>query len=251
MPALECRSGHLNDEEWRYCSECGALLHGEPEESRPEPAPGRPTAHPATLFDRLEHEYVFALAIVFVALAIAATSFVVVLEHHSSGAAAKVASQGSTPVSGTAGGNVKAEALAVNQLLVAGKGDRSSVQAAVAAIASCADVPGAERSLLSAASGRERLVSELGQLDLSALPTSMVDDLISSWLNSIDSDMSYAEWGKDKQAAGCSPNDYADPNYQSAVITDGRASTSKGAFLALWDPLAQRDGLPAWQESQL
>lgn len=254
MPAL-CPSGHANEPQWHYCVECGVPLHGsgseQPTGPSPPVAPVAPvapeTADPA---DRPGREYLFALVILLVALAVAGSTFAFVLGHRPSALVSRHAPRSPSHAAAQTG-DPRPAAVAVNRLLVASEGNRSSVQQAVGQIASCTDVAGAVHVLQVAATNREQLISKLGGLDLSALPASMVDDLTSSWLISLDSDISYARWGQDEDRGGCTAGDYADSNYRAATNTDGQASTSKAAFLALWDPLAQSNGLPQWQSSQI
>jgi ferredoxin len=245
MPVLRCPSGHANEPHWHYCIECGACLDGPPTGVDP---PGPPA--PAPEVPRPGREYVVALVILLVALAVAGATFAYVLGQRPSAlTSSAVPRPGASARRSSA--DPRSAAVAVNRLLVESEASRSAVQQAVSQIASCSDVPGAVHSLQAAASDREQLFTALGGLHLSGLPASMVDDLTSAWLNSLDSDLSYATWGEDEEANGCTPDDLADPNYQAAVTTDGRASRSKVAFLALWNPLAQSDGLPQWQASQI
>jgi hypothetical protein len=261
MPLSVCPSGHANESQWRYCIECGVPLHGAGTEAAASPASqeSRPaTGGPPASSDPLDdveppgREYLIALVILLVALAVAVATFAFVLRHHDSALASNRATRtASHQNGGTSTGDPRSAAVAVDRLLVESEGNRSSVQQAVGQIASCADVTAAVQALQVAAADREQLLTKLGGLDLSALPRSMVDDLTGSWLSSLDSDISYARWGQDENQSGCTADDYSDPNYQAAIGTDSQASASKVAFLALWDPLAQTNGLPQWQSSQI
>ncbi len=261
MSLSVCPSGHANESQWRYCIECGVPLDGAgtqdpagtPSQGAPPPSQLLESSGPVDDTDDHGREYLVALVILLVALAVAGATFAFVLRHHSSALASNGVSTPSSHRAGTTGGtgDPRQAAVAVDRLLVASEGNRSSVQQAVGQIASCADVTGAVHTLQAAAADREQLLTKLGGLDLSALPRSMVDDLTGSWLSSLDSDISYARWGQDENRSGCTAGDYADPNYRAAMSTDNQASASKGAFLALWDPLAQSNGLPQWQSSQI
>ena len=257
MPAVVCPSGHANEPRWRYCIECGVPLQEAgalaPTGSGSVWSERQRSTETSEAADGPGREYLVALVILLVALALAGATFAFVLRHRSSVQSSNHAVRSSSHQLGASGGagDPRAAGIAVNRLLVASEGNRSSVQQAVGQIASCADVTGAVHSLQVAAADREQLISKLGGLDLSALPTSMVDDLTSSWLNSLDSDVSYSRWGLDEGRRGCITGDFSDSNYQAAVETDGQASTSKTAFLTLWDPLAQSNGLPEWQSSEI
>ncbi len=142
---------------------------------------------------------------------------------------------------------------ALTALLTQSSGSRSQVQTATVAIASCGDLAGAQSALTAAQSARQTLLSQLGQLDLTALPHSaaVIASLTNAWQSSANSDGSYAQWAADEQAKPCVPNDSADPGYQSALVADGHASTAKQQFTSMWNPVATSLGLPPWQPSQL
>lgn len=143
-------------------------------------------------------------------------------------------------------------ARSLDNLLVQNEQNRSSVQDAASQIASCGDVTGAATALHERAVFRTGLLAELSDLDLRALPDSgaLVSELRAAWQSSAASDESYARWGSD-ETPKCTPDDYADPNYQAAEGTDGEATTAKRAFAAQWDGIAPAYGLPQWQAGQL
>ncbi len=64
------------------------------------------------------------------------------------------------------------QAQTLSALISQSSNNRSQVGAATAAIASCGDLVGAQSTLSAAQASRHTLVSQLGQLDLSALPQS-------------------------------------------------------------------------------
>ena len=141
---------------------------------------------------------------------------------------------------------------ALTALLSQSSGSRSQVGTATAAIAACGDLAGAQSTLTAAAASRQTLVSQLGQLDLSALPHSsaLTTALTDAWQSSASSDAAYAQWAADEQAKTCVPNDTTDPSYQSALADDGHASTAKAQFTSLWNPTAATLGLQQWEPNQ-
>jgi hypothetical protein len=106
--------------------------------------------------------------------------------------------------------------------------------------------------LTAAQASRQALVSQLTQLDLSALPQSsaLTDALTNAWQSSASSDGAYAQWAADEQTKTCVPNDTSDPSYQTALADDGHASTAKDQFSTLWNPIALSLGLQQWQPNQ-
>ena len=141
---------------------------------------------------------------------------------------------------------------ALTALLSQSSGSRSQVGSATAAIAACGDLTGAQSTLTASQSSRQALVSQLGQLDLSALPQSsaLTSALTTAWQSSAASDGAYAQWAADEQAKTCVPNDTTDPSYQSALADDGHASTAKAQFTSLWNPTAATLGLQQWEPNQ-
>ena len=103
-----------------------------------------------------------------------------------------------------------------------------------------------------AARSRQNLLSQLAALPgRSALPGQMRRALTGAWQASVDADRDYAQWARDELSHGCTVNDHADPSYQAATGPDNRATAGKKAFAPLWDSLAARYGLPAYQWNQL
>jgi hypothetical protein len=195
-----------------------------------------------------------AVAVIAVAVALVATS-----SSPSSDAPATVpavAPSTTVPPTTSTSTTLSPQALSQGQALTAllsqSSGSRSQVGSATAAIAACGDLAGAQSTLAAAEASRQTLVSQLGQLDLSALPHSsaLTTALTDAWQSSASSDGAYAQWAADEQAKTCVPNDTMDPSYQSALADDGHASTAKAQFTSLWNPTATALGLQQWQPNQ-
>ena len=163
-----------------------------------------------------------------------------------------VAPTTSTSTSTTLSPQALGQGQALTSLLSQSSGSRSQVGSATAAIAACGDTAGAQSTLTAAQASRQALVSQLGQLDLSALPQSsaLTSALTSAWQSSASSDGAYAQWAADEQAKTCVPNDTSDASYQAALADDGHASTAKNQFTSLWNPIATSLGLQQWQPNQ-
>src|SRR5664280_2103018 len=142
---------------------------------------------------------------------------------------------------------------ALTDLLSRSSGDRSGVQSATQAIASCGDLVSAEATLNAAQLSRQGLLSQLTDSSFSQLPQSaaLMGALSSAWQNSAESDGSYAQWAADEQSNGCVPNNTSNSNYQAAQVTDRQATTAKQQFTNMWNPIATSLGLQTWQPSQL
>jgi hypothetical protein len=169
------------------------------------------------------------------------------------GSSTSVPAPTSTSTSTTLSPQALPQGQALTALLAQSSGSRSQVGTATAAIASCGDLAGAQSTLTAAQATRQSLLSQLGQLDLSALPqsTALVNALTDAWQSSATSDGAYAGWAADEQVKPCVPNDSSDPSYQRALAADGQASTAKTQFTSLWNPIATSLGLRRWQPGQL
>jgi hypothetical protein len=146
--------------------------------------------------------------------------------------------------------SAQTEASSVSTLLAASAFDRTAIVNAVDAVSSCGDVQSAESVLTTAAAGRQSLLNQLQDLDLSALQdsTDLTQDLTAAWNNSIASDQSYAAWAND-ELGNCTDHDFSDPNYQAAQTTDSASTQSKTEFAQLWNPIATTYGLPTVTQS--
>lgn len=138
-------------------------------------------------------------------------------------------------------------------LLDQSSGQRSVVDAAANDVEQCTD-GGAnwssdQSTLEAAASERQTLISDLQNLDVSTVPdgSSMVGVLVSGWDASAQADSDYAAYAAD-QADGCVAND---GNDDAAHAADQQATSDKSAFVALWNPVASRLGLPTTSADQI
>ena len=103
-----------------------------------------------------------------------------------------------------------------------------------------------------AATSRQNLLAELANLPgRYALPPSMLAALTSAWQNSIKADQHFAQWAQDEVSHGCTANNQSDPNAKAAVGPDEQATIDKKKFVSLWNPMAARYGLPAYNWNQL
>lgn len=143
----------------------------------------------------------------------------------------------------------------INAALVQSEKDRTEVTTAYNDVQACrADPTAAARTVEAAATTRATIISNLKALDVSQLPngTTMRNDLVDGLQASLGADQDYAAWMQDV-AAGTAKCDGAatDPRFQAGNNASAVATKDKDAFLALWNPLAPRYGLPTYQEDQL
>lgn len=167
--------------------------------------------------------------------------------HHKT-ALATTTTMASNTTTTTVISSTQQQANGLNALLDQSSADRSQVQGATQQIAACTDLSQAQQVLRSAASSRQTLINELGQLQVSELPNAerLISTLNLAWQNSAASDNAYANWGADEDAkfTGCTMNDTSDGSYVAAQSTDQMASSAKQSFISLWNPIALQYALP-------
>jgi hypothetical protein len=169
---------------------------------------------------------------------------------HSAGTAAN----GTTGTRPTASSQAARQAaVRLSGLLAKSVTDRATVIGAVAAVRGCGpSVHQDARILAGAASSRKRLLSRLGSLPgRSLLPATMLRDLAGAWQASAQVDADLARWADDEIAHGCHRTSGSDASLRASYVPDGQATADKQAFASLWDPVAKRYGLTAYQWSQL
>lgn len=139
-----------------------------------------------------------------------------------------------------------AQARAQDALLDRTASSKDAVGQAVSALTACTITPQEAQSVFEqAAAGRRSLLTELGGLELDGLPEGpdLRAALTTVLQSSAEADDAFAAWAA-KQASGCVP----DPN--DADLTRGlqlsadTARPAKESFVALWNPVAARYGLP-------
>jgi hypothetical protein len=190
------------------------------------------------------------MAAALVALVAVATG-VVMFRAHSGGTAAR-GTMGATPPASSQDARRQA-AVRLSGLLAQSVPDRAAVIDAVADVRGCGpSLRQDARTFASAASSRERLLSRLGSLPgRSLLPAAMLQDLTGAWHASAQADTDLVRWADGKIARGCHRNSRSDASLRASYVPDGQATAGKKAFARLWNPLARRYGLTAYQWSQL
>jgi hypothetical protein len=138
-------------------------------------------------------------------------------------------------------------------LLTQSVSNRQAVNAAYNDVSQCGPSLAQDvQTFQAAAASHRRLLSELAKMPgMVALPQAMVRDLSSAWQASASADDDFAKWAQDQVANGCSSASQSDPNYVAADGPDVQATTSKAAFVQLWNPLAQAYGLKTYSQSDL
>jgi hypothetical protein len=137
-------------------------------------------------------------------------------------------------------------------LLAQSGSDRQEVNNAFNDVSQCGPGLASDAQTFSAAAAsRHQLLQELNQIPgLSTLPTAMISDLTSAWQVSATVDDDYVDWAQDQAADGCSTGT-SDPNYEAAEAPNLQATSTKTAFVNLWNPLAQQYDLTTYAQGDI
>jgi eukaryotic-like serine/threonine-protein kinase len=128
---------------------------------------------------------------------------------------------------------------------------RPTVQAAITNVQNCSESPAtAEDTLQQAISTRQNILQGLPTLSVAGLPngTQLVSALTTAMQNSLNADTDYHAWMADLVSSGnnCGSNPNQDSNYVNGNAASSAATTSKNAFVSLWNPMAPTYGQPTY-----
>ncbi len=170
-----------------------------------------------------------------------------------SGNSAAAGTSGATPSASSPEARRQA-ATGLAGLLAQSVTDRADVTGAAVDVRACGpSLRQDARIFTRAASSRQHLLSRLASLPgRSLLPAAMLQDLTSAWQASAQVDTDLAQWTQDNIARGCHHHrGRSDAHLRASAIPEGRATVSKRAFAAGWNPIARQYGLKTYQRSQL
>jgi hypothetical protein len=155
------------------------------------------------------------------------------------------------PSTGPASEQTAAQGL--SRLLTQSISDRSAILSAYNDVDTCGSRLTADaQTFQQAAASRQSLLARLGALPgASALPSRLLQALNGAWQSSVTADQDYAAWARDENSHGCRVHDTANTHYRATGAPNHAATTDKITFVSLWNPIAARDGLPAYQQDQL
>jgi hypothetical protein len=198
-------------------------------------------------------------AIVIAALVVIAVTAVVLSSGGGSGSSPGTSANGGTTpktsASASAGANGATERQAAKQLsgLLAESGkDRSSVIDAVTNVQDCGSNLGQDVQIFKTdAANRRTLLTQLQTMpNRSALSGAMLSDLTGGWQASASADDDLAQWAE-AATRHCKGGDKKNPSLGASYGYDNTATQDKMAFTHLWNPLARKDGLPTYQNTQI
>ncbi|MBY8881362.1 hypothetical protein [Actinacidiphila acidipaludis] len=155
---------------------------------------------------------------------------------------------------GSDGSGEQSQAAAVDQLLQKNAQTRAAVGAAVASVMKCESLSRSADVFQQAAASRRDLLQQLSDLGVDAVPggSDAVSSLNTAWTDSAEADDRFQEWADGLAGDGCDKNTTANaPAFQQAQQASDRATAEKKSFVALWNPIADRDSLTRYTWDQV
>jgi serine/threonine-protein kinase len=149
-------------------------------------------------------------------------------------------SAGSPSVGSPSAGAENAQAADMSSLLTSGAGTNPRLITALSSINRCANVAGSLSTLTQIRNQRSSEYEQAQAISVSLLPqgAAMKTDLAQALYYSLQADDQYLNWASQQSGGPC--QDGSEP----AVAGDnGQASSFKGSFTQLWNPIAQQYGL--------
>ena len=141
------------------------------------------------------------------------------------------------------------QAQAVNGILTLTSNSRASLGSALNDLSNCAGLDNAVGILQRVVGERTDQVTRARQLEVQALPGGdlIKNTLVEALSDSLQADNAYLSWGRNEQVNGCGN----DQNKQAGDQTSQLATGAKQRFVAAWNPVATRYGLPTRGETDV
>ncbi|GAA1297607.1 hypothetical protein Psi02_14750 [Planotetraspora silvatica] len=140
------------------------------------------------------------------------------------------------------------QAVAIDKVLDASKPSRGKLQQGLNMMRPpCAKAEQGIAAIQQAADQRAEQVQQAKKLKVGAIEggDELKRQLVTALLNSQRADDAYLKWAQKYQANGCSGATVGDADYNAGNAASKSATTAKAAFVDLWGPIAEREGLPA------
>jgi serine/threonine protein kinase len=131
---------------------------------------------------------------------------------------------------------------------------RPAVQDAINGVQACSESPAsAEAALQQAITTRQNILQDLQTLSVTGLPNGpqLVSAFTTAMQNSLNADNDFHAWLADLVTSGtaCGSDPNQDSNYVAAGNADTASTTSKNAFLNLWNPMAPDYGQQTYTDT--
>jgi hypothetical protein len=150
-------------------------------------------------------------------------------------------------------GDPQSQAAAVDSLLDDSTASRRKLNEGIDLVNRCTRLSRAVSDLREVGIERRAQLDSLQSMDLSALPDGerIRSTLSDALRNSIDADAAFVRWAEGAQGNGCQPSGQRSADYADGRRLSTQARAAKVAFLAIWNPVASVNGLPARSEKYI
>ena len=241
--------GLENDPSSRACARCNTALIPAPTTELTAPIYGRAPRGPGRL-------PLYAAAASVLLIAVVAAGIVIYRGDQAADPAvpAEVAPP-TQPIPGdseptpppTEGPSIQAQATGIDRLLDQSVASRRKLNAAIDLVNRCTALSTALSDMRDVGTERQQQLHIAGGADLSALPNGeqLRTALSDALRNALAADRGFVSWTAPTVAGGCADTGRRRAAYAQAQAASTRAQEAKKRFLAIWNPIAAQQGLPA------
>ncbi len=150
---------------------------------------------------------------------------------------------------GNSDARARAEATSLDQLLSSAMNSRVQLKAGLDEANACGDLNDALGKINAVVSDRKSQLQQAGQIDLGAFSNadSLHQTLGQAWDLSLQADQAYGRWVQWMINNGCGSNGDKD----DGDTYSNQSHAAKDQFIAVWNPIAQRFGLPTRAETDV
>jgi protein kinase-like protein len=151
-----------------------------------------------------------------------------------------------TPSSSTGSATLASrQASAVSNLLVSSAATRKALEGAVSEVRNCSRLRSATRRIQTVVTQRSTEYRRASALPMATLANgaAVKSDLLTALRTSLDADRDYLTWARQQMASGCTPAGQSSA-YNAAFSADQQAGAAKQAFVQVWNPVADKYGVP-------
>ncbi|WP_203881370.1 hypothetical protein [Planotetraspora kaengkrachanensis] len=139
------------------------------------------------------------------------------------------------------------QAAAIDKVLDGSKPSRGKLQQGLSQMLHCTKTGQAIAAIQQATNQRAAQVQQAKKLKVGLIEggDELKQHLVNALVASQQADAAYLKWAKKYQANNCTGPTAGDAYYDAGNAASERATKAKSAFVELWGPIAEQEGLPA------
>jgi hypothetical protein len=139
------------------------------------------------------------------------------------------------------------QAVAIDKVLDESKPSRGKLQQGLSQMLRCSKTDQAVAAIQRVADQRAEQLQQAKELKVDTLDggDDLKQHLVDALAASQRADEAYLKWAKNYQAHDCSGPTTGDAAYNAGNSASAKATKAKSAFIDLWGPIAEQEGLPA------